>query len=235
MKADLHIHSLLSPCGDIEMTPFNIVTKALGKGLSVIGITDHNSTLQCAEIVRIASREGLFVLCGAEITTKEEVHVLAFVDGESNLTKLQNYLNDHLPRVLNNTDVFGYQLVVNEKEEVLYQEDCLLISALDQTIEEVEQFINTLNGIFIPAHIDKKQNSVMSQLGFMPPGLKPDALELSPGTNAEIFRSKNKYLSGFNLIHSSDAHYLEDIGRVYTDIPVKELSFEGIKIALNSN
>jgi hypothetical protein len=235
VKADLHIHSLLSPCGDIEMTPFNIVTKALEMGLSVIGITDHNSTRQCAEIVKIASRKGLFVLCGAEITTKEEVHVLVFVDGPSNLAKLQNYLNDHLPHVPNNTDVFGYQLVVNENEEVLYQEENLLISALDQTIEEVEQFINSLGGIFIPAHIDKKQNSVMSQLGFMPPGLRPNALELSPGTDAGIFRTKNKYLSGFTFIHSSDAHYPEDIGRVYTDIPVKELSFEGIKIALNSN
>ncbi|MDO9680448.1 MAG: PHP-associated domain-containing protein, partial [Bacteroidales bacterium] len=95
--------------------------------------------------------------------------------------------------------------------------------------------IISLGGIFIPAHIDKKQNSVMSQLGFMPPGIRPNALELSPGTDAGIFRTKNKYLSGFTFIHSSDAHYPEDIGRVYTDIPVKELSFEGIKIALSSN
>ena len=235
MKADLHIHSLLSPCGDIEMTPFNIVAKALEKGLSVIGITDHNSTLQCEEVVRIASREGLFVLCGAEITTKEEVHVLAFVEGSDNLNKLQEYLNKHLPHVPNNPDVFGYQLVVNEKEEVLYQEENLLISALDQTIEEVEQFINSLNGIFIPAHIDKKQNSVMSQLGFMPPGLRADALELSPGTDAHAFRTKNKYLSSFNLIHSSDAHYPEDIGRVFTDLPITDLSFDTVRSALKNN
>ena len=232
MKADLHIHSLLSPCGDIEMTPFNIVAKALEKGLSVIGITDHNSTLQCEEVVRIASREGLFVLCGAEITTKEEVHLLAFVDGFDKLAKLQNYLNNHLPKVPNNPDVFGYQLVVNENEEVIYQEDNLLISALDQTIEEIEQFIGSLNGIFIPAHIDKKQNSVMSQLGFMPSGLNPDALELSPGTDADIFRTKNRYLDSFKLIHSSDAHYLEDIGRVFTNLSITELSFDAVKAAL---
>jgi hypothetical protein len=176
------------------MTPFNIVAKALEKGLSVIGITDHNSTLQCEEVVRIASREGLFVLCGAEITTKEEVHVLAFVEGSDNL-----------------------------------------ISALDQTIEEVEQFINSLNGIFIPAHIDKKQNSVMSQLGFMPPGLRADALELSPGTDDHAFRTKNKYLSSFNLIHSSDAHYPEDIGRVFTDLPITDLSFDTVRSALKNN
>lgn len=232
MKADLHIHTLLSPCGDIEMTPLNVVKKGLERGLSVIGITDHNSTLQCEEVLKIASREGLYVLCGAEITTREEVHVLGFVDGTEKLKLLQNYLKKHLPSHPNNPDIFGYQLVVNENEEVLYQEDNLLIGAIDQSIEEVEMFIRSLNGIFIPAHFDKKQNSVMSQLGFMPFDLVPDAIELSPSTEIESFLNKNRYLSKFRLIHSSDAHYTDDIGKVYTELSINELSFGAIKSAL---
>ena len=44
-KADMHIHSVLSPCGDIEMSPSAIVAQAKAKGLDIIGLTDHNSTL----------------------------------------------------------------------------------------------------------------------------------------------------------------------------------------------
>ena len=43
-KADLHIHTLLSPCGDLDMTPDEIVRLAKKCGLDIIGITDHNST-----------------------------------------------------------------------------------------------------------------------------------------------------------------------------------------------
>lgn len=232
MKADLHIHTLLSPCGDIEMTPSNIVNKALETGLDIIGITDHNSTLQCREVLRIASSKELFVLCGAEITTKEEVHVLAFVEGEDKLNDLQKYLADNLPVIPNNPDIFGYQLVVNEDEEVLYQEDNLLIGAIDRTIEEVEKFIRSLNGIFIPAHFDKRQNSVMSQLGFLPPDLRPDAIELSPNTDTDQFKTKNRYLAGYSFTHSSDAHYLHNIGRVFTELPIECLTFDAVKNGL---
>jgi len=37
---DLHLHSCLSPCGDDESTPGNIVGMAVVKGLQVIALTD---------------------------------------------------------------------------------------------------------------------------------------------------------------------------------------------------
>ena len=154
IRADLHVHTVLSPCGDIEMTPSFIIARAKERGISVVGIADHNSTLQCAEIKRIGEREGVFVLTGAEITTKEEVHVLAFVDGDENLSKLQGFLEENLPKIENNVDFFGYQLIVNEEEEVLGEVEYLLISAIDKSINEIEEFVHSLGGIFIPAHID---------------------------------------------------------------------------------
>ncbi len=234
VRADLHIHTVLSPCGDIEMTPLNIVAKAKKRGLSVIGITDHNSTRETAEVKRVAEREGLFVLCGAEITTKEEVHVLAYVDGQERLSLLQDFLDTYLIKVKNNEAIFGYQLVVNEKEEVLYQEDNLLIGAIDRSIDEVAAFIKSLDGIFIPAHIDKQQNSLLSQLGFLPFSLNPDALELSAICNTESFFKQNSYLETHPFICSSDAHYLEDIGRASTELNISELSFQSVKSALKS-
>ena len=235
MRADLHIHTVLSPCGDIEMTPVNIVRKAVGMRLGIIGITDHNSTLHAKEARKIGERNGLFVMCGAEITTKEEVHVLAFVDGDEAIEKLQLFLSDNIAKIPNDPDFFGYQLVVNENEEVLYEEENLLIGAINKTIEETEEFVHSLGGIFIPAHIDKSQNSLLSQLGYMPPHLKADALELSSICNFSDFMAKNSYLSKYNFIRSSDAHYLPDVGRVFTDFDISEPSFESIREAIRKS
>lgn len=77
-KADLHIHTLLSPCGDLEMSPRNIISAAKQRGLHIIGITDHNSTFQAPLVKELGQEAGLFVLCGAEVTTREEIHCLAF-------------------------------------------------------------------------------------------------------------------------------------------------------------
>lgn len=233
MKADLHIHTTLSPCGDIEMTPVAIIAKAKEMGLDIIGITDHNSTLQAREIRRVGALAGVVVLCGAEITTREEVHVLAFVDSDDSLDKLQEWLTNNLIVVPNNPDIFGYQLVVNQNEDVIYQEDNLLIGAIDKSIEEVEEFVHSLGGVFIPAHIDKQQNSVISQLGFLPTHLNVDALELSSRTTIEEFKKRNSYLATNTFIQSSDAHYVDDIGKVYTELNTDGTTFEHIKSAIN--
>lgn len=232
MKADLHIHTVLSPCGDIEMTPAAIVRSAKEAGIGIIGITDHNSTRQCAEIRRIAAREGIFVITGAEITTKEEVHVLAFVNGDENTARLQAFLDENLPAIPNKPDFFGYQLVVDEHEEVLYEEPTLLISAITKTIEEIGEFVHSLGGIFIPAHIDKAQNSLLSQLGFMPPHLKVDALELSPRADMQAFLAQNGYLGAYHFTRSSDAHYTEELWRATIDLDIQTPSFAAVKEAL---
>jgi len=88
-RADLHIHSLLSPCGDLEMSPANIVSEASKMGIDIIGITDHNTTRHCNLISRLAADKGIFVMQGAEITTREEVHCLVFFENTDTLDLLQ--------------------------------------------------------------------------------------------------------------------------------------------------
>ena len=234
IKADLHIHTVLSPCGDIEMTPGFIVRRAKEMGVGIIGITDHNSTHHCIEARRIGEREGVFVLCGAEITTREEAHVLAFVDGEEKLALLQQFLDENLPPIPNNPDYFGYQLVVDEQEQVLYEEETLLINAINRSLDEIEAFIRTLDGIFIPAHINKPQNSLLSQLGFVPPYLRVDALEISHRCDLNVLLDEHPYLSGYRFIRSSDAHYPEEIGRAVTMLDLAEVSFAAVKEALKN-
>ena len=43
IATDLHIHSTLSPCASLEMSPAAIVRRARELALDVIAVTDHNS------------------------------------------------------------------------------------------------------------------------------------------------------------------------------------------------
>jgi len=233
-KADLHIHTVLSPCGDLEMSPSNIIRAAKSKQLDLIGITDHNTTRQCAVIRELGQREGIYVLCGTEVTTKEEAHCLAFFETNESLEAFQDYLDAHLPYVKNDPDLFGYQVAVDADDNIFFEEDRSLLSAIDQSIEKIEEKIHSLNGIFIPAHVNKGKNSVISQLGFIPTDLKFDALELSKHITREEFISKNKYLKNNVFIKSSDAHLPELIGETTTIFVMEEVSFEEIKKALHN-
>ncbi|RLD58425.1 MAG: histidinol-phosphatase [Bacteroidetes bacterium] len=231
-RADFHIHTVLSPCGDLGMSPKNIIRRAKERKLDIIGITDHNSTKQCSVMKKIGDKNGIFVLQGVEITTKEEVHCLAFFENDDELSKFQKYLDQNLPDIKNNVDLFGYQVVVDEDENIVEQIDPLLISAISQNINQIEEKVHSLGGLFIPAHIDKLKNSIISQLGFLPKDLNIDAIELSKHTTKKNFLDKNDYLKQYSFIQSSDAHYINNIGDVSTILKMNEISFNEIKQAL---
>ncbi|MCK9208038.1 MAG: PHP domain-containing protein [Salinivirgaceae bacterium] len=233
-RADLHIHTLLSPCGDLEMSPFGIVDEACKKGLDIIGITDHNTTRQAPLIQKLGHERGLYVLCGAEVTTKEEAHCLAFMPSAESLETFQQYLDEHLPDIPNSEGEFGYQVCVDREEQIVFQEERLLISALDQSIEQMEQMVHSLGGIFIPAHINRPRYSIISQLGFVPLELNVEALELSKHVSIADFKAANKYLNNYSFIQSSDAHFLKDIGTVVTMLKMHHRSFDGIRSALRN-
>ncbi len=231
-RGDLHIHTVLSPCGDLEMSPANIISKALEKDLDIIGITDHNSTRHCKLISKLAEPKGIFVMMGAEVTTREEVHCLTFFENDDQLSDFQAYLEAHLPPVLNDTQKFGYQVVIDEDEKIIDEIEYLLISALDQSIEQVEQKVHSLGGIFIPAHIDRPSYSIISQLGFIPADLLIDGIEIS--ANCKV-QSVLPFLGSHNdksIIRNSDAHYAANIGQAFSIFEMKHMSFKEVKLAL---
>lgn len=233
-KADLHTHTVLSPCGDLEMSPLNIVTKAKDKGIDILGITDHNSTKNCKAVEEVAQKQGLFILKGAEINTKEEVHCLAFFEKDDELFDFQQYIDAHLPKIKNDIIKFGYQVVVDKDENIIEEVDWLLISALDAGIEQIEKKVHELHGIFIPAHIDRSRYSIISQLGFVPDDLNFDALELSKFMTKNEFVINNSYLADYPFIQSSDAHFVDNIGDITTGFKLQNLSFGEIRQALKS-
>jgi PHP family Zn ribbon phosphoesterase len=226
---DLHIHTVLSPCGDLEMSPVAIIERALEKKLDLIGITDHNSTRQSKLIREIGEQRGISVLTGVEVSTREEVHCLAFFEYTEELDAFQQFLDDHLPDIKNNVNYFGYQVVVNERNEIIYTEEKLLLSALSATIDEVQLKVRKLNGIFIPAHIDRLRFGLFGQLGFLPSDLSVDALEISANCTPEVLMISHPEIKNHALVRGSDAHRLTDVGKSMIRVEMKSIEFKSLK------
>lgn len=214
------------------MSPANIIYEASRKGIDIIGITDHNTTRHCKLISRMAAEKGIFVMQGAEVTTKEEVHCLAFFENSDTLDLFQSFLDDNLPDIPNHPAFFGQQVQVDENEIIVYEEKRLLLNALSKSMVEVEAFVHSLNGIIIPAHIDRMKNSIYSQLGFLPENLKADGLEVSKATTPAKFSISHPEIMKFPLVRSSDAHFPNDIGTGTTSFLINNPSFSEIKLAL---
>jgi PHP family Zn ribbon phosphoesterase len=232
VKADLHIHTVLSPCADVEMSPRNIVNEAINKGLNIIGITDHNSTRQCSIIKKIASDKGLFVMQGAEITSREEVHCLTFFEDDSSLKMFQQYIEAKQPKIKYNPKLFGYQVVVDENDNVLDQLDYYLGVGLDAGVDEIEEVVHQLKGLFIPAHINRARYSLISQLGFVPEDINADALEIFNRTALGDFLNQNKGLEKFSFLKDSDSHFVQSVGTYFSNFSLEEISFNEIRKAL---
>lgn len=231
-RADLHIHTVLSPCGDLEMSPRNIVEKAKEQGLHMIAITDHNSTLHGPVIRKLAEPLGITVLYGAEVTTREEAHCLCLFESEDQRQDFQHFIDLNHPDIPNDSDLFGYQVVVNEGDEITDEIEWLLISGLKVGITVIEQKVHSLGGLFIPAHIDRPRYSLISQLGFVPLDLKYDALEIFWKTNPETLLAQHPYLKSPVLIKNSDAHFVEQIGQSFTSFRMAEPTFAELGKAL---
>lgn len=232
-RADLHLHSVLSPCGDLEMSPSNIVARAVEEKLDLIAITDHNSTLHGPVVRQIAAQHGIYVLYGAEFTTAEEVHCVCLFDTETQRVEFQNYIEASIQRIPNNVDYYGYQLVVDAEENVVDEVDYLLISTTTQSIYDVQAKVAQLGGLFIPAHIDRPKFSISSQLGFVPPDLKFDALEVSRYSSPSAMLAANPFITHKRFVRSSDAHFVGDIAKQTTQFQMDRLDFENIRNALH--
>lgn len=232
-RADLHIHTVLSPCGDIYMSPSAIVKQAKKLHIDVIGITDHNTTRQVEITQQIGLEEGIFVIGGVEVTTREETHALAYFETNDQLNAFQDFLDKHLPHIPNDEEKFGYQLIVDKNENITGEEEWLLWSALDVDLDGLYDKVHEIGGLFIPAHVDRPALSLVSQLGFVPPDIKADGLEISKHVKKENFLKKFDYLKKFNFIKSSDAHCLHIIGEVYCVLNMYDLTFNEFRKTLH--
>ncbi len=231
-RADLHIHTVLSACANLEMSPDTIINFAKEKNLDLIAITDHNSTLQCRLVKEIAEEKGLAVLCGAEVTTREEVHCLAYFKDLETLELFQEYLDHHLPIIPYLPGKFGYQVVLDRSEQIIRMVENFLNVALNQSIDQVEQEVHRLGGLFVPAHIERPMFGIFNQLGFIPDNLACDALGIMSNSNEAEIRNKFRLNMDIALLKASDAHTPFMIGSGCTLLEMNDLSFEEIKKAI---
>lgn len=232
-RADLHIHTVLSPCADLEMTPANIVKRAVETGLQIIGITDHNSTKNALLTKKLGEKAGLLVLTGAEITTKEEVHCLVFFETEEQLNLFQHCIDENITKIPNPDGHFGYQPVVDENDNITELVPHYLHAALKTGIGQLRELVKSMDGIFIAAHVDKPANGLFSQLGFIPPDLNPDGLEISKFSTVKDVVEHYDLPPELTLIRNSDAHFINQIGEIYTGFQMDEMSFSEIRMALH--
>ena len=214
-RADLHLHTCLSPCADEEMSPLAVVRQAKNKGLDVIGICDHNSTKNVMAVRQAGQRKGLAVIGGIEVCSEEEVHILGLFDEEENLRDMQQLIDENL-RGENNPELFGQQCLCDKHDEIIGREVKLLIGATGLSVEEVVENIHRLGGLAIASHVDRDSFSLFSQLGFVPDGLQIDALEVSPRYSVAEVMQCLPQTREYPLVCFSDAHRLEEIGTTST-------------------
>lgn len=232
LSYDLHIHSCLSPCGSDDMTPYNIVGMAAIKGLDVIAVTDHNSCKNCPAVLKAAKEYGILALPGMELTTSEEVHAVCLFADLSQAMEFDSYVYERLLPVRNREDIFGRQLIYDGEDQVSGSVENLLINSTMISIDHLWNLVRSYGGVMFPAHIDKSSNSLISNLGFVPPDSNFSTAELKDIKKLHELKKMNPYLERCTIISNSDAHYLEDIKEPYLTILVEEMTARAVIEAL---
>ncbi len=216
---DLHIHTCLSPCGDADMTPNNIVNMALLKGLDVIAITDHNACGNAGACITCAAGSDLLVIPGMEVETAEEVHMVCLFSALSCAQEMEKIVHAALPAISNRVEIFGPQCYMDADDHIIAYEDNLLVTASRLSCDEVVEAVRRLGGVVFPAHVDKDAYSMLSNLGAIPQELGFSSVEVH---NMEKVNCIRPQIAGYQVLHNSDAHYLWDISEPAFILEVKE-------------
>jgi len=226
MLADLHNHSCLSPCGSLELSPRRLLELGSNRGLKLMALTDHNSSLNCPAFAKLSSEYGIIPIFGMEATTNEEIHVLCLFTNLDACMSFNDYAYSILTPFLNNPEKTGDQVYVDENDNIEGVVEYYLINPIDLSIDKIGEEVNKYGGIVIPAHVDRPAFSMTSQLGIVVngPWAAIECVRIPP----TIF---NMPLDTFNypLTTSSDAHFVEHVGRrpFKLDINAEELQPNG--------
>jgi PHP family Zn ribbon phosphoesterase len=210
MLADLHIHSCLSPCGSLELSPLRICKIGAARGLKLMALTDHNSSLNCPAFAKHCPQFGIIPIFGMEATTSEEIHVLCLFTNLDASLAFSEYAYSIITPFLNIPGKSGDQVYVDEEENILGEVEYYLINPLDLSIDNIGAKVEEYGGIVIPAHVDRPYFSMTSQLGEVVDGpwAALECVRIPPVIDSFPLNTR-----GFPLITSSDAHFPEHICR----------------------
>lgn len=208
---DLHIHSCLSPCGDDDMTPANIIGMASLNGLEIVALTDHNTAKNCPAFFARARLMGLIPVPGMELTTAEDIHVVCLFRELHDAMKFDRFIETRRAQIPNKPKIFGHQYIVDENDEISGEDEYLLINAADITLEEAFSEVTERGGVCFPAHIDRNANGIVSVLGVFPEEPRYTAFEVHDEASLSSLTERFPLLRELPRVVSSDAHYLTDI------------------------
>lgn len=235
MKFDLHIHSCLSPCANLEMSPAGIVERAVAAGMGGIALTDHQSARNTPAIAECARRAGMACLYGLEVCTAEEVHTLALFDTPELANAMTDWVYEAMIKRVNDPDAFGDQPIVTADDEIVDLEWRILALSCRRDIPSVAAKCHELGGLYLAAHIDRPAFSVYSQLGCIPVASDGsryfDAVELSRTADEQVWLAKAE---GYAVTRSSDAHNLDDVARVWSEAPLEAFTLQSLHQAFAS-
>ena len=222
---DFHIHSALSPCGDADMSPNNIVGMAKISGLDAISVSDHNTVGNLRAVMEVGSQLGIKVVPGMEVETEEEVHILTLYPDIDAAEYVAAEVYKLLPNVQNKPEIFGEQCFMDSDDNIIGYEDKLLLSAAAMSIETLFETVKSVGGLFIPAHVDRHSYSILTNLGFMPDNIDIKYIELSKRVeDVKSYIESRPQLAKYNLFRNSDAHYLQDISQKENYLEIEDIS-----------
>ena len=225
---DFHLHSCLSPCGDNDMTPYNLVNMAKILGLDIIALTDHNSAQNCRAAMTVGESVGLTVVPGMELCTSEEVHIVCLFDDVNNAEAFSDYVLSTVPPVKNRSEIFGDQLIMNGGDGIVGTQELLLTTASGISIENAVETVGQYGGVCYPAHIDRSSYSVISNLGMITDEMNFAAVEMTENADQNEYRAKYPIIKDMPVFVSSDAHYLENMREAKHTIDVAENSAKAV-------
>ncbi len=216
---DFHIHSGLSACAEKTMSPRQILGQAKKAGLDFIAITDHNSSANVRPTIE-ASRdfEGVTVIPGIEVSSIEEAHFLALFEDCSSLADFQELIDGSMPEEENPSDIFGYQIIYDQADEIVDTDDRLRQIGTGLSIDKLVHEVKSRNGFIVPSHVFREKFSLKSQLGFIMPGAGFDAMEISARQWVNDKFKIGMRIEGYPLITGSDSHFIEFVGRIFNRV-----------------
>ena len=228
LKYDFHLHSCLSPCGDNDMTPYNLVNMAKLMGYDIIALTDHNSCLNCPAAMKAGEETGITVVPGMELCTSEEIHTVCLFPTLEKAMYFSEYVKTTMPLIVNDEDVFGNQYIMDHTDKILGKEEILLTTASGISIDDVVNEVNRFDGVVFPAHLDRASYSVLSVLGFMYPEMNFTTAEFTHKAYIPQYEEKHELLKGMIHLRNSDAHYLENMVEASVEIEIPENSPQAV-------
>lgn len=229
VACDLHVHSCLSPCADITMLPGEVWPRLRRAGISIAALTDHNAACNVGVFERVFSRHGILLVPGMEVTTSEEVHVLCYFESVVPLWRFSRALFAAYPRVLNNPELFGYQLVCTEYDDFVGHFPFLLSMASLLSLGQLQDLVTQFGGVAVPSHVERR-NGLLYQLGVVTEGMQFPTYEVArPADAAAVAR---QLPDGAQFISSSDSHALDMIGPPHCALEIESISVPEVLLAL---